>query len=1062
MPELLAKKRVNRFPLNGGTEKPQTTIDTQTETNQLLEISINTITKELPNDNRPYARVQIFHTTLLGLLDSGASVSILGSEALNKLASWPEIQQKKVSQKIRTADGTTHAIETKINVPIAFNGRKRNIELLIAPRISQSLILGTNFWEAFEIEVKLPTVMSILPEEIKPGKPKSPKILHELTNEQMKALAKIKSEFKFSEKGSLTFTTQITHKIDTGSVKPIKQRPYQFSPFLQNLMNNEVDRMLQLGIIEKISSPTWLSPVTIVQKANGGVRLCLDARKLNEHTIKNSYPQQNANRILRQIKGIKYLSSLDLSDAYYQIKIAPESRNHTAFAVSGKGTYRYKRMANGLCNASSTLCELIDNVLGCDLEPHVFPYMDDFIVCTDSFEKHLEILSEVAKRLKNANLAISAEKSHFLLRQISYLGYIISDEGIFPDNEKIKPILEYPTPNNIKAVRRFIGMTGYYRRFIPDFSTIAAPITERLKTKYLKFEWTAEANAAFESLKSLLIEPPILTPPNYDKPFEVHCDASNVGIGAVLIQRIQNKEHNIAFYSAKLEKAEINYSTTEKECLAVIRALENFAPYLAGYKFTVITDHASLKWLQTIKDPSGRLARWAMRLQALNFELVHQKGKLNVVPDALSRAPIDTGSTKPSSRGEVPAQWTNAIDIQNLTNTTDKTYIENFQKCRDNIDNHKYQIRKGILEINVSKTGPADWKIAIPVDHVKQTLHEIHSDILAGHGGYWKTLKRAKQDYYWNTMRIDIKRYIQSCEICKGAKSSNQNAKTPMGKFRNYTKPWKKVAIDYIGPMPRSKGGSKWLLTMVDCFSKFVIIKPLREATAKLTTDSIENEIFLKYGVPESIISDNGAQFKSKVFQTMLEKYRVKLETTSNYHPQANPCEATNKTIGTLLKCYTDKNEHRNWDKIIPAIQCSMNTSHHHTTQKTPYEINFGTKMITMGDRHRDTPNESQNDIENKIEKIRKEVQAELLRNYETAKRKYDKKTKPNEYQIGDTVWKKNTTLSNKVKGITYKLQPRYDQCKIVGKIGTNTYILADEKGKMLGKFSSESLKRDS
>lgn len=165
-------------------------------------------------------------------------------------------------------------------------------------------------------------------------------------------------------------------------------------------MNEEIDRMLKLDIIEKALSTTWLSPVVIVKKANGGIRLCLDARKLNEHTVTNSYPQRNANRILRQIQGTKFLSSLDLSDAYYQVKICPETRNHTAFAVSARGTYRYKRMANGLCNGGSTLCELIENILGCDLEPNVFPYMDDFIVCTDSFKRHMEILTEVARRLK--------------------------------------------------------------------------------------------------------------------------------------------------------------------------------------------------------------------------------------------------------------------------------------------------------------------------------------------------------------------------------------------------------------------------------------------------------------------------------------------------------------------------------------------------------------------------------------------------------------------------------------------------------------------------------------
>lgn len=214
-------------------------------------------------------------------------------------------------------------------------------------------------------------------------------------------------------------------------------------------MNEEIDRMIQMKIIEKAVSPKWLSPIIAVKKTNGKVRLCLDARELNKRTVKLSYPQQNANRILSRLRGSKYLSTIDLSDAYYQIKIEEGSRDCTSFSVSTKGTYRYIRMANGLCNAASTLCEVVDGVIGCDLEPLCFQYMDDFVIATDTFEEHIKIIESVLQRLNTAGFTISLEKSKFCREKIKFLGYIISEKGVECDKEKIQTIIDYPIPTTL-------------------------------------------------------------------------------------------------------------------------------------------------------------------------------------------------------------------------------------------------------------------------------------------------------------------------------------------------------------------------------------------------------------------------------------------------------------------------------------------------------------------------------------------------------------------------------------------------------------------------------------
>lgn len=281
-----------------------------------------------------------------------------------------------------------------------------------------------------------------------------------------------------------------------------------------------------------------------------------------------------------------------------------------------------------------------------------------------------------------------------------------------------------------------------------------------------------------------------------------------------------------------------------------------------------------------------------------------------------------------------------------------------------------------------------------------------------------------------------------------------------MGKFRHPKAPWRQVAIDFIGPLPRSKNQFKWILTIIDCFSKFVLLIPLREATANLTIRAIENELFLTYGVPEILISDNGAQFKGKQFVELMNKYSVKLQYTPNYHPQANPCEAANKTVGTMLRCHLKEKEHSNWDKFLPSIKCAMNNAFHHSTTKTPYEILFGSPLITKGFNHRTQTENNEDDRTDKLKVIHTEVQAALNSAYDKYKKHYNLRARPIEYQIGDFVWKKNTVLSNKAQGITHKFMNRYNKCKIIGRSGNNSYSLEDEHGKAIGNFPSQALKK--
>ncbi|XP_065356057.1 uncharacterized protein LOC135950441 [Calliphora vicina] len=395
-------------------------------------------------------------------------------------------------------------------------------------------------------------------------------------------------------------TTLITHEIDVGDSKPIKQRFYPVSPAVEKLMYKEIDRMLELGVIEE-STSAWSSPMRLVVKPNK-IRLCLDARKLNNVTKKDAYPLPNIEGIFSRLPKANLISKLDLKDAYWQIGLADQSKALTAFTVPGRPLYQFVVMPFGLCTAPQTMCRLMDQLIPPDLRHCVFGYLDDLVIVSEDFQSHLTTLVKIADQFRRANLTLNIAKSAFCVTQVKYLGFVIGNGGIQTDPEKVEAIIKWPTPKNIKQVRGFLGIAGWYRRFIENFSTEVHPITETLSTKR-KFNWTTEAQKSFEKIKFLLTTTPVLSNPDFTRKFYLHCDASDYGIGAVLVQLDDNgSEKPVAYMSKKLNTAQRNYSVTERECLAAIEAIKKFRCYLELQEFEVITDHSSLVWLMKQPD----------------------------------------------------------------------------------------------------------------------------------------------------------------------------------------------------------------------------------------------------------------------------------------------------------------------------------------------------------------------------------------------------------------------------------------------------------------------------
>lgn len=1035
------------------------------------KIQISTIISN-PKDSRYYARVSFLNFQEFGLLDTGANVSCIGGDlAQQDFSKYPNFSHCK--SYVKTADGKSQSVLGWIKVNITFKDKTHEIRLFIIPTISQRLILGIDFWQSFNLLNNLLVPNDIVSfnnnnicvpnvQELNlPTKTNGEDAHLNLTPNEAKQLEAVIALFPCFEKKGLGRTSLIKHSIDVGDAKPIKQRFYPVSPAVEKLMFGEIDRMLELGVIEP-STSAWSSPMRLVVKPNK-VRLCLDARKLNSVTKKDAYPLPNIEGIFSRLPKANFISKLDLKDAFWQIGLDEPSKQLTAFTVPGRPLYQFVVMPFGLCNAPQTMCRLMDELIPPDLRHTVFGYLDDMVIVSEDFDNHIQILMRIATQFRKANLTLNVAKSKFFVSKTNYLGYVIGNGGITTDPDKISAIINWPEPKNIKQVRGFLGICGWYRRFIKNFSTETFPITEVVSTKR-KFKWTPEAQQAFERIKSLLTSAPVLNNPDFSKKFYLHCDASDFGIGAVLVQLDgEGNEKPIAFMSKKLNTSQRNYSVTERECLAALEAIKKFRCYLELQEFEVVTDHSSLMWLMRQPDLSGRLARWVFKLQPYRFSISHRKGKDHIVPDALSRIPNDEIS---------------ALEICEPGVNLDSPYFDDEDYCRlkkqIRADQNKYPDIKIIDRFIYYRTEnysgdeiqeQNSWKLWIPSKLRKDIISNAHDVPVAAHGGMAKTLELLRRTFFWPGMVRDVREYIRNCEVCKMTKASNIILKPPMGQLMESVRPFQRLYVDLLGPYPRSKSGHIGLLIVLDHLSKFHWLCPLRKFTATPIKDFLLQHIFHVYGVPECIVSDNGSQFRSNELNAFLTELGINHIYTALYSPQSNASERVNRSLIAGIRAYL-KNDHKQWDQNLSSISCALRNAYHQTINCSPYHALYGFDMITHGSSYEllrklqllEEPSVKINK-DDSLQLIRKDLRQHIKDAYEKNQHNYNLRTRIQNFAVGQVVYRRNFAQSSAEKSFNSKLSPVFVKSRIKEKLGNHYYLLEDVEGKTIGTYHGKDIR---
>ncbi|KAD2804662.1 hypothetical protein E3N88_38039 [Mikania micrantha] len=675
------------------------------------------------------------------------------------------------------------------------------------------------------------------------------------------------------------------HSIILTSNDPICVRPYRYPHVQKSEIERQVKELLDLGMIQH-SKSAYSSPVILVRKKDNSWPMCVDYRALNKATVPDKFPIPVVDELLDELHGAQFFSKLDLKSGYNQIRMSPASIEKTTFRTHD-GHYEYLVMPFGLMNAPATFQAVMNDVFRPLLRTKVVIFFDDILVYSSSWTNHMADLRLVFSILLKHHFMVNKTKCSFGQPSVEYLGHIIDAQGVSMDPKKIEVVLSWPVPTQLKGLRGFLGLTGYYRKFIKNYGSIARPLTDL--TKKDAFCWHPGAQAAFEQLKQALVSAPVLTLPDFKQPFMIECDASGRGIGAVLMQN----RKPIAYFSKALSDRNLSKS--------------------AG------------SLLQT-----NRI--WVAKLLGYNFDIHYKPGRENRAADALSRS-ADVGEFVQAISSPVWLQGAKLIEEAQA----DKDIQDLKQKYSQQPTKYpEYSIKQGVLHYRNRVVIPRTSAF-IPL-----LLQEFHTTPSGGHSGFYRTYRRLAANLYWPGMTGSVKQFVRECDVCQRCKSSSLS---PGGLLQPLDIPeaiWENLSMDFIVGLPTSKGFNV-ILVVVDRLSKYAHFLLLRHPyTAKTVAEVFVKDVIRHHGVPKSIVSDRDPLFLSKFWKEIFHSMGTKLHMSSAYHPESDgQTEVINRCLQAYLRCFAI-DQPKNWALWLPWAEFWYNSTFHASTGTTPFEVVYG------------------------------------------------------------------------------------------------------------------------
>jgi len=722
--------------------------------------------------------------------------------------------------------------------------------------------------------------------------------------------------------------------------KTYHARAYPIPKYYEQTLRNEVQRLVDIGVLRKVNRSEWAAPTFVIPKKDQTVRFISDFRELNKQIKRKPYPIPNIQDMLMKMEGFQFATSLDLNMGYYHIELTPNS-SRLCTIVLPWGKYEYLRLPMGLCNSPDIFQEKMSELMA-GLE-FVRVYIDDLLVITKGdWQDHLQKLSQVFDRLSEVGLKVNIKKSFFGQTEVEYLGYMITRNGIKPISKKVDAILQLTPPKTKKQLRRFIGMINFYRDMWQHRSDILAPLCDLTSVK-AKWKWTDLHQKSFEKMKAIIARRVMLSYPDFNKAFHIHTDSSDNQLGAVISQ----EGTPVAFYSRKLNPAQKKYDTIEKELLSIVETLKEYENILLGHQIVVHTDHKNLTYH---KFNTKRVMKWRLIIEEFNPELRHIKGEDNVVADALSRLDFDN---EMQSMEEMLA-----FDDEDLPEDYFPLTYEFLEKEQNKDKSLSKQVRHN-----------KDWtmkkfhgggktftlickqnKIVIPQHLTNRVLTWYHQMLM--HPGETRTEQTIRHHLYWKGMRTDVKLLCKKCPTCQlNKRHYKKYGHLPEKEAED--EPWDKLCVDLIGPYTMNRKGKPsltlWCVTMIDPATNWVEIQEIPNKRADTIANIIEQTWFTRYPWPTQITFDRGTEFMAEFAKMVQEDYGIKTKPITTRNPQANSMvERVHQTIANIIRTVSqnDLDELDPWSGVLAATMFALRATHHTTLQASPMQLVFGRDAI--------------------------------------------------------------------------------------------------------------------